>query len=358
MSGITQPVEWILISLIGLLTMVISILLLNKERENRKSRSNTFATKFLKIGPILCIISGISFGCSQFVLFFNGFCHIAGYWNVISIGSQAVIMGFYQLSRLYYCFAQNKVYSNKGYPNWLFLIMYTFGAIYFFYNVIFPLFFLQSYLPKSCGINSQYQAIHSLPIKNKTLAICLQMATNVYVLWDVLTLLLYIIKMITIHYKYRNQSDSDVHIRIMSILKRILLLTMFYEIFALLAGIVTNITNNSETNNFLLYQFLSFSMVSLSITYSMFLMQQHNADQYRQFLQLLYYSNLYYICCCCCKSMIIYELEMHQTDKMNIKCSNEENKTNNDHDTINETKDHSIKLEHSKVPELSIETKV
>ena len=48
-----------------------------------------------------------------------------GFTLIACIG---VPMGFYQLS--------TKIYSNKGYPNYLFIIMYILGIIGFLCNII------------------------------------------------------------------------------------------------------------------------------------------------------------------------------------------------------------------------------
>ena len=64
-------------------------------------------------------------------------------------------MEYYQLSRLYYCFSSTKIYSNKGYPNWLFTIMFTGMAIIFFCLVISPWFGYN--ISRVCGINKKYQ---------------------------------------------------------------------------------------------------------------------------------------------------------------------------------------------------------
>ena len=67
-------------------------------------------------------------------------------------------MGFYQLSRLYYCFSKNKIYSNKAYPNYLFIIMYIIGILLLFIGILSAWF--GYIIIGKCGINNKFQYIH------------------------------------------------------------------------------------------------------------------------------------------------------------------------------------------------------
>ena len=98
-------------------------------------------------------------------------------------------------------------------------------------------------------------------------------------------------------------------------------------------------------------------MVSISLSYSMILMQQHNTDKYKKFLKILYNYNLYHICCCC-KSMIIYELESDVESKIEQNPDNDNKNDKKYEDTLYETNDVLVKDVYSKDKpfELSIET--
>ena len=106
--------------------MIITGFIAHKEWQKRRAGVN-FTTKSLKIWSALCIFSGPLIGFCIFALYFDGFCYFTWYFIGVTILYQPVFMGLYQLSRLYYCFANNQVYSNKGYPNWLFNIMFGLG---------------------------------------------------------------------------------------------------------------------------------------------------------------------------------------------------------------------------------------
>ena len=73
----------------------------------------------------------------------------------------------YQLSRVYYCFSQKKVHSDKGYPKWVFYVAFTGTAIWF----LASLFFNYSWITTNCYIqvdgssreSFQNEGIHFFP---------------------------------------------------------------------------------------------------------------------------------------------------------------------------------------------------
>eukprot|EP01084_Bolivina_argentea_P254969 428754_1 len=97
-------------------------------------------------------------------------------------------MGFYQLSRLSYCFSKNEMY-----PKTLF-IMYNIGAILILISLVYPL--LNGYIPTHCGIDQTYNYyVKYLDFQSQTVYNILGVvAMFVYLLWDITTLLLYTFK--------------------------------------------------------------------------------------------------------------------------------------------------------------------
>ena len=172
-----------------------------------------------------------------------------------------------------------------------------------------------------------------------------------------LTNKIYIIKVLS--FKKHKSVEINIYKRIMSILNRILILTIMYEItfipwiiILLFRAILT------QTVLFSILNVIASGLLSMSICYSMFLMQQYNDDEYKKNLNILYKYNLYHICCCC-KSMVIYEMEFDSNENKAINKNNINNNNNNKlEDTLYETNDISVKNEHSNVKELelSIET--
>ena len=147
--------QWVSESVIGLVVTIINGYLLQKECKKRKSKQVNFTNKSLKIFSIISIICCTLHGCFLFLLPFNGFCHFASPMTVSSTTCQYIFMEYYQLSILYYCFSSAKIYSNKGYPNWLFIIMYISITIICFFGVISG--WLRDNIFGECGINKKYE---------------------------------------------------------------------------------------------------------------------------------------------------------------------------------------------------------
>merc|ERR1719356_1716230 len=99
------------------------------------------------------MISGTLFSIVNSVRFVPILCSFSTSFLHSILWTQAVFMGFYQISKLYYCFSQNQIYSKKGYPNWLFIIMYIIGIFIFLSGWSYPYFAVS--LNLHCGINKK-----------------------------------------------------------------------------------------------------------------------------------------------------------------------------------------------------------
>eukprot|EP01084_Bolivina_argentea_P092654 166675_1 len=354
MSAESELKEWISVSIIGLITLIINCWILRKECEKRISQDVKFISKSLKMWPLFTIIASIIWALFVFVQYFPIFCNIRTHMQVLGIQWQGAGMGFYQLSRLYYCFSQTKVHPNKGYSNVLFIVMYFIGISFAVDSVIYPWVVAQTF--HDCGINNKYQYF-----ANDTQLPDIQLFkfwTNtslaLYLLWDITTLALYTMKVLSFR-KYKSQQPV-VYQRIMSILSRVLILTVLYEIATVLFMVVSLIYSNND--RFIVYVFfwISYVLLIISETVAIYLMQEHNTNEYRQFLKLLYNIKMHHICCCC-KSTIIYELESN-TKEIEAVITNVTDKTPKAEITNVDTCDQSIKQTHSHMTQISIETTI
>ena len=116
---------------------------------------------------------------------------------------------------------------------WLFVLSFTIAPIICIINVIAN-FFLITNFSDYCGINHELRYVDRqvatvlgrgvVPIYALTNCIAL----NTYFIWDLTTLLLYIGQVIKFR-KYKSP-NPDVFDRIMSILLRVTILTLLYEI--------------------------------------------------------------------------------------------------------------------------------
>ena len=152
-----QHVKWVSLSytVIGLFIFIINGYILHKEWIKRKSKKIKFTNKYLQIFSLTSMISGVLYGFFFFVTHFNGLCHFASSIRISCLSFQGLFMGFYQLSRLYYCFSQTKVYSNKGYPNLLFSIMYIIGILLLLTGILSG--WVGYIIIRKCGINNKFE---------------------------------------------------------------------------------------------------------------------------------------------------------------------------------------------------------
>merc|ERR1711897_17374 len=93
----------------------------------------------------------------------------------------------------------------------------------------------------------------------------------------------------------------------MRILKKVLILTLFYEIVAILSAIIGLFRDIAADDTLIVVRIIyaySITLTSVIVNYAMCLMQQHNKTKYDKFLKILDRLKLYYCICCCCKSVI------------------------------------------------------
>eukprot|EP01084_Bolivina_argentea_P034421 63692_1 len=206
----------VIISLFDLLAMIVVFFILKIEWKKRRYEKVTFTTKMLEVFSLTTLVASI---CKQFfycVRWLNGFCHFAIHLAWMADITASISMGMYQLSRLWYCFSQSQVHSNKGYPNWIIKTMFTIGIFIFMNNIIAPWFAMRT--PSVCGINKHYKYVskYNGDLFHSVGVIWYMSGKIIYSLWDIATLLLYIIKVIS--FKKFKSEQIDVYNRIISIL--------------------------------------------------------------------------------------------------------------------------------------------
>ena len=330
-----SPTGWILRSITHMISLIILSSLLRNEYKQRKQSGVKFTTKLLKHTSISCIICGFTANLLWFLQSFDGFCIFGRWLGSVFMYLQFLSMGFYQLSRLYYCFANSKVYSKKGYPKSLFIIMIIIPIICMVNYSISNLLKDRTGLNNKCGVNTdlEYYSYSINRVEHENIVLISAMISFlVYIIWDIAILILYILKIRL--FKNFEESQPAVYQRIMSILHKIVILTLLYEvtilasiiifaaIYPFLAGSLFSILSTSILQN----------IASVSVAYSMCLMMDYNGKQYEIFLTMILRFKLHFICCKY-RYMIIDQLnelvenEKYIADSIN---SDESNKTKND----------------------------
>ena len=348
---------WVSVCVWCLIGVILHSIILQSEIKKRKQASNKFTTKSLQLTSIICIISGLITNICWVLYPLPGFCHFTGLGTVIALCTQGVSMGLYQLSRLYYSFANDKIHSKKGYSRCLFIFMTTFGIfclINFPIGVLLTGYHDSTVLASKCGINDKfelyYENIHTIYIKNGFLWPSISALS--FFIWDVATVLLYANKIRM--FRSFKETQPEVYQRILCILYKIFILSMFYEISSFISLFGNTLHSMLDDNPYIdwidLFINIDIVLITISTSFSMYLMMEYNEKEYNQFLRFIHKTKLYF-CCCCCKYMVIDQLNI---DSKTL--SDEVSKNNVKNIVIKETRETSFETAVKSVNDQRIDT--
>ena len=304
MATITEPtVLWILTALLWAVVASIHFVMLYIEIQRRRKASVRFITKWFKIFSISCILSGFAYPVFCLLRYIPGLCKFSMFIALICFLCQVLFMGWYQLSRLYYCFANAQIYSNKGYSKRLFTFMYVAGIIIlslYGTGLLFGYNERALFINTKCGYrrDGMYFAVTvKMPLSDSQSINALFIGLLVFA-WDLLTLLLYIVKIQSLHGQTKN--DPNIYSRIMFILYKITVLTLLYQIAGFIEvcmGFTSATLLDSNSTFYRVTLVITGQIMGLAMNYSMYLMMDHNNDKYHRFLRLIYYLRFHWICC-------------------------------------------------------------
>lgn len=354
---VAQPVVWIYFILLGIIIIITTLKILKYEYAKRKSKEieTIFVSKIAEISSLACLISCPLFGFSLMVLHrLNIFCFFCEHTTFIFWYFQICFMGLYQISRLHYCFSQsNNIHSNTGYPKWLIYIMYIIGTLAIINSVICPWFLIG--VPLKCGCNEQYlcTATYNLPLFHPLYAQWVGFTAYTVIFWDFLTLILYIIMVFKLKNQFTTSESNPVYDRIMAILHRILILTIFYEIIGL-TTVFTHIYYITNPTQFtLILDGTINGLLCIALSFAMLFMQQHNTVEYKKFLKVLYTLKCHNCLCFCFRSRIKNEVELYLKEMEGVINHSQNTKPDRTEETVIDTAVESVKMEHSAMPEVS-----
>ena len=313
-----QPSYWMSLSITTIIRIVMSFVMVKHEIQKRRQSDIKFTTNSLKYTSISCVFSGLLANICLFLMWFDGLCIFMHWLGAVLIYIQYLSMGFYQLSRLYYSFANNQIHSGKGYGKWVFIIMIIFGIVIFAIHSISSMFDNTSGLNAKCGINSKFEHyFYQINNNHEMLTFYgIFISALLYVLWDLGTLALYMAKIRM--FKTYKTSEPIVYKRISSILYKIAIITLFYDITSLILLVLSLILYLLCTQSQWFCWATDVTARSSTILYgvSMMLMMDYNTELYARFLRCIYRMKLY-LCCCCCSFMVIEELLSVSVDFVN-----------------------------------------
>ena len=215
-------------------------------------------------------------------------------------------MGYWQLSRLYQCFSKESSHTNLGYPKCLFMVMYLIGGGATF-GILCIIWFLRI---DNCHINGHYMYHEQRgnilsPSQSFGVTIFGAMLATILLFWDWITLTLYIVKLRKFMKLNSDSIAAHVKQRVKEILTRIIICTCLYEsvFFLMIISRTLQVFIKMDYIFIPLGQLLP-SLIILSFSYSMYLMQEHNTEEYYHCLDKI---NVF-LCCCLKKRMHLSEL--------------------------------------------------
>ena len=221
-------------------------------------------------------------------------------------GTPGACITMYQITRLQYCFSAKQIHSDKyGYPKWLFCVLYAqFFLLGIYYYTI-------SWFVYNSWPSQYYNGCEGGTNQYGYLA---YFAFLWFWIWDLLTLILYVIKIKQIKRSQaiRNQNDDTVYKKVKFILYKIVLLTIIYEIKTLFGAGLTVIFGGMQIISIL--SPIIVAMDALMAVFVMYLMIEHNNDEYIRFL------TLFRGCCCCCFRWIFNDLGLDENNR-NFECA-------------------------------------
>ena len=283
---------WSMSTGISFICFVICTSIFCQERQKRQQQDHLTVSKYLSIPSYLCIVLGAITTFFHILSYIPVLCIIRDILVTPIVTLQISTMECYQLTRLYYCFSRTQVHSNNGYPNWVFVVLFSLTVIWYPIAVIWD----YRFVGLECQIASDGTTViqYREPFGYDSAA-----GSWMYVLLVCRAILYWVIEWTTaalywykIHslQRHRNEKDRAVYDRIQSILHRVLILTYFYLFIDTMMitldwsasfAATTGFTNNNP------FETWPYSIISLSLSYSMFLMQDYNISEYVAFLRFV-----------------------------------------------------------------------
>ena len=218
--AIFKPIEWITVCIISLIAATINIKILFNEVTKRRSTEMLSVNKWLNIWSLLAMICFPIWSLLNAIEYFPIMCHWAHAADTAFINIAPCMIGFYQLSRLYYCFSSNQAYSKKGYSTFTFIVMYSLGIWITICNVCIGIFNTID-ISGQCGINDKYEYFSVVWTDHGIDVMWIYAGLGIFIIWDWITLALYTMKSLQLRKYVMTRSPhttQTVYVRIMKIL--------------------------------------------------------------------------------------------------------------------------------------------
>ena len=319
------PAAWIFRIVSGLMGFTISGSLLHSEIKRRRSPTVHFSSRLLRLTSIICLWCGPISSLLIILTVVPGFCMMRYIGSATAFGTQFIFLALYEMSRLHYCFSNQQLHGNRGYPLRVFVALIAFGVISWISRVMLPI--LVDTPTAQCGYRDDLSFFWRMSERailfdgdrwedewmNELFYLWGFVNTILAQMWDFSILLLYLWQIWKISKVYKSKQNG-IWKNVLSILHRVVIITVFYQICVLfmiilytilgilgdvmMSGIVKEIQTAGLTTCFI-----------LSCSFAIFMMLDHNTLAYVHFLYFLRRSQLKYLCFCCCHEMVDQQIE-------------------------------------------------
>ena len=118
-------IQWFPMMVLSIIPFAICLYIVGRERQARNAMVTKPPSKYLSISSYLCIALGPIAVISVALQNVDGLCYVFRNIGNSLLYSQFIAMEIFQLCRLHYCFSRERVHSDKGYPKWIFKLMFS-----------------------------------------------------------------------------------------------------------------------------------------------------------------------------------------------------------------------------------------
>ena len=129
-------IQWFPMMIFSIIPFAACLYILGRERQSRRERTFQTPSKYLSFFSYLCITLGPFAVIAVALQNLNGICYILKNVANSLLYSQFIAMESFQLCRLHYSFSRERVHSDKGYPKWVFQLMFTVLVIWTLYGFV------------------------------------------------------------------------------------------------------------------------------------------------------------------------------------------------------------------------------
>ena len=272
---------------------------LRKRAKDKKEKTLNRNQIWLNRWSILSMISSTL--CLQIHCFesFQSICKYADIISLILFISGKCFTTLHRIARLQYYFRADRVHSKRkdGFTKRLFITEKCTGLLLFLlilYTSLDLLLFAEwEYIDSYNGCYAKdTDHFHDIFRRNYLYPF----AVINYVIWD-WTVLIKIMKFYILRKKQNMDIDESISIK----LYKIAFLTLIMELTSVIACIGTNLLIRDVTNWNLMIIVTIFTIMDITVsTYMVFLMMDHNHDEYVKFMEVLNKAGIF----CCCNGFV------------------------------------------------------